>query len=294
MSHRRFPALTLIAAGVLALTTVCIPAATAAGSGAAATTGALQPSTVLAPTIDVPTTRLDISPTSTALSLGQSLTFDAAYDSGPVYPGDVEWASSNDSVLTVDQKGRVSAVGLGEATITVTDKNDASLTSTSTVQVREVSEEAGIELSTSDVSAVVNHSVFLNALLSPSLQGSTVTWNVTPSSLGSINARDDASAAEFWASQQAGTGTLTATVTNAAGTAKTVSVPVSVQPDPRGDFVTNDDGVLVEYRGTRSNIRSPRRRHGHRLQLLLNRPRLGLGARLRAHHRRPRSSTERA
>ena len=29
MSHRRFPALTLIAAGVLALTTVCIPAATA-------------------------------------------------------------------------------------------------------------------------------------------------------------------------------------------------------------------------------------------------------------------------
>ena len=133
MSHRRFPALTLIAAGVLALTTVCIPAATAAGSGAAATTGALQPSSVLAPTIDVPTTRLDISPTSTALSLGQSLTFDAAYDSGPVYPGDVEWASSNDSVLTVDQKGRVSAVGLGEATITVTDKNDASLTSTSTV-----------------------------------------------------------------------------------------------------------------------------------------------------------------
>ena len=93
MSHRRFPALTLIAAGVLALTTVCIPAATAAGSGAAATTGALQPSTVLAPTIEVPTTRLDISPTSTALSLGQSLTFDAAYDSGPVYPGDVQWAS---------------------------------------------------------------------------------------------------------------------------------------------------------------------------------------------------------
>ena len=139
MSHRRFPALTLIPAGVLALTTVCIPAATAAGSGAAATTGALQPSTVLAPTIEVPTTRLDISPTSTALSLGQSLTFDAAYDSGPVYPGDVEWASSNDSVLTVDQQGRVSAVGLGEATITVTDKNDASLTSTSTVKVREVS-----------------------------------------------------------------------------------------------------------------------------------------------------------
>lgn len=257
MSHRRFPALTLIAAGVLALTTVCIPAATAAGSGAAATTGALQPSTVLAPTIEVPTTRLDISPTSTALSLGQSLTFDAAYDSGPVYPGDVEWASSNDSVLTVDQEGRVSAVGLGEATITVTDKNDASLTSTSTVKVREVSEEAGIELSASDVSAVVNHSVFLNALLSPSLQGSSVTWNVTPSSLGSINARDDASAAEFWASQQAGTGTLTATVTNAAGAAKTVTVPVSVQPDPRGDFVTNDDGVLVEYRGTDPNIRIP-------------------------------------
>ena len=81
---------------------------------------------------------------------------------------------------------------------------------------------------------------------------------MTPSSLGSINARDDASAAEFWASQQAGTGTLTATVTNAAGGGPRRSPsPVSVQPDPRGDFVTNDDGVLVEYRGTDPNIRIP-------------------------------------
>ena len=257
MSHRRFPALALVAAGVLALTTVCVPAATAAGSGGAAPTGSLQPATVLAPTIDVPTTRLDIWPTSTALSLGQSLTFDAAYDSGAVYPGDVVWTSSNDAVLSVDQEGRVSAVGLGQATITVTDKRDASFTSSSTVQVREVLEDTGIELSVTEVSAVVNRYVFLNALLSPSLQGSTIAWNVTPASLGRVSSRDDVSAAEFKSFEQAGTGSLTATVTNAAGVTKTVTVPVTVQPDPRGDFVTDENGVLVEYRGPDPNIRIP-------------------------------------
>ena len=40
--------------------------------------------------------------------------------------------------------------------------------------------------------------------------------------------------------------------------------------------------------GHRPEHPDSRRRHGHRQQLLVNRPRLGLGARLRAHHRRPR------
>ena len=147
MSHRKFCAVALTAVGALALTALGVSPASAAGAGAAAATSSLQPVTTLAPTIGVPTTALYVWPKSTAVALGQSFTFDASYDSGPAYPNHVVWTSSNPSVVTVDQEGHVGTVGVGDATITVTDKDDATLTSTAAVQVREVSEDVGIELS---------------------------------------------------------------------------------------------------------------------------------------------------
>ena len=254
MSHRTFSAVALATTGVLALTALSVPAATAAGTGV---TGALQPATVEAPSIGVPTTRLDVWPTATALALGQNVIFDASYDSGNFDPGIIVWTSSDESVLTVDQEGHVSAVGVGEATITVTDKDDSSLTSTSTVQVREVPEDVGIELSVPEVSAIFNHQVYLHALLAPSLQGSAVTWSMDPSTLGQFYSRDEASSIDFQGAEQAGTGTLSATVTSEAGVTKTVTVPVTVQPDPRGDFITDDDGVLVQYQGKSQDVEIP-------------------------------------
>ena len=147
MSHRKFCGVALAAVGALALTALGVSPASAAGAGAAAATSSLQPATTLAPTIGVPTTALYVWPKSTAVALGQSFTFDASYDSGPAYPNHVVWTSSNPSVVTVDQEGHVGTVGVGDATITVTDKDDATLTSTAAVQVREVSEDVGIELS---------------------------------------------------------------------------------------------------------------------------------------------------
>ena len=254
MSHRTFSAVALATTGVLALTALSVPAATAAGTGV---TGALQPATVEAPSIGVPTTRLDVWPTATDLALGQNVIFDASYDSGNFDPGIIVWKSSDESVLTVDQEGHVSAVGVGEATITVTDKDDSSLTSTSTVQVREVPEDVGMELSVPEVSAIFNRQVYLHALLAPSLQGSAVTWSMDPSTLGQFYSRDDASSIDFQGAEQAGTGTLSATVTSEAGVTKTVTVPVTVQPDPRGDFITDDDGVLVQYQGKSQDVEIP-------------------------------------
>lgn len=254
MSHRTFSAVALATTGVLALTALSVPAATAAGTGV---TGALQPATVEAPSIGVPTTRLDVWPTATDLALGQNVIFDASYDSGNFDPGIIVWKSSDESVLTVDQEGHVSAVGVGEATITVTDKDDSSLTSTSTVQVREIPEDVGMELSVPEVSAIFNRQVYLHALLAPSLQGSAVTWRMDPTTLGAFYSRDDASSIDFQGAEQAGTGTLTATVTSEAGVTKTVTVPVTVQPDPRGDFITDDDGVLVQYQGKSQDVEIP-------------------------------------
>ena len=255
MSHRKFSAVALAAVGALALTALGVSPASAAGAGPAAST--LQPASALAPAIGIPTTRLDVWPTATALARGQNVTFDASYDSGDFDPGVIVWTSSDESVLTVDQQGHVSAVGVGEATITVRDRDDSSLTSKSVVQVREVSEEVGIEVSVPEVSAIFNELTFLNALLAPSLQGSAVTWSMEPSTLGTFYSRDDGSAIDFQGAEQAGTGTLTATVTSEAGETKTVTVPITVQADPRGDFITDDDGVLIQYKGKSQDVVIP-------------------------------------
>lgn len=256
MTHRRFSALALIAACATAFAAVSVPAA-AAGANPSSPVNALHAASTLAPTIDVPTTRLDIWPTSTALAPGQSLTFNAYYDSGDARPENLTWRSSDSSVLTVSATGTLNAISPGEATITVTDKNDATLTNTATISVREVSEDAGIELSVSDVTRMVGTHAFVNALLAPSLQGREVTWSLSPASLGTTYPVDSDSATGFRAADEAGSGTLTALVSDEAGQTKSVTVPVTVEPDLRGDFLTNDEGVLVTYRGTSKDIVIP-------------------------------------
>ncbi len=257
MSHRKFCAVALTAVGALALTALGVSPASAAGAGAAAATSSLQPATTLAPTIGVPTTALYVWPKSTAVALGQSFTFDASYDSGPAYPNHVVWTSSNPSVVTVDQEGHVGTVGVGDATITVTDKDDATLTSTAAVQVREVSEDVGIELSVPEMTMIFNHVESVNALLAPSLHDGDITWSFTPSSLGRIDEAKSPTAIDLVAYEQPGTGTLTAKVTNSSGQTKTATISVTVQPDPRGDFITDDNGVLTSYKGKDKNVVIP-------------------------------------
>ena len=48
---------------------------------------------------------------------------------------DVVWSSSNEAVATVDQDGVVSAVGAGEATITVSDPTQPSVSASVAVRV---------------------------------------------------------------------------------------------------------------------------------------------------------------
>ena len=90
------------------------------------------------------------------------------------------------SILAVDDKGFVTAIGEGEATISVKRRAEPTDVASVPVRVHAVSEEAGIELSASSMVSTVGKPMFLNALLAPSMRGSRVEWALSSASLGSI------------------------------------------------------------------------------------------------------------
>lgn len=257
MSHRTHAALSFALVGALAAGALSAPAALAAETAVAAHQGNVQASAFVGPSRDVPTQHLRLWPGSTALVPGQAVMFEALSDTSPVDHSELTWTSSDTSILAVDDKGFVTAIGEGEATISVKRRAEPTDVSAVPVRVHAVSEEAGIELSASSMVSTVGRPMFLNALLAPSLRGSRVEWALSSASLGSIAPDEGEPTAIFTPSMQAGVGTLTATVTTPAGVVKTVTVTVDVLADDTGDFVMDDSGVLIAYRGVDAEVDIP-------------------------------------
>lgn len=244
-SQRIIKALALSLASALALTIVGVQSAYAAQSTALNSLDSLQSAHV---TEDAPyPTR--VWPSSTTMVPGQSLPFYAAAGPYVFEDGMAVWKSSNKSVATVDDSGRVTAVGVGEAEITVSGLDDNIPSATAHVHVRSVSEEVGIELSETSVSLAAGRSALVNALLAPSLQVGSVTWSVEPSSLGELVTVDNGPAVTLHAANGGGTGKLTARVATGAGQTKEVSIPVVVNQASAADFVVDEKGVLTAYNG---------------------------------------------
>ena len=79
----------------------------------------------------VPMTSLALSQTDATLSVGYSVTLNATHEPADASVTDVAWSSSNEAVATVSQDGTVTAVGAGDATVTVYDPTQPSLVSAS-------------------------------------------------------------------------------------------------------------------------------------------------------------------
>ena len=114
----------------------------------------------------------------------------------------VSWSSSNSSVATVTNSGRVTAVGAGSATITAQFVYGGTTYSEScSVSVIKVS----IRISDSSLSMAVGDSEYLSAITSPSREN--VSWSSNDSSVVSVNNSGQVTAVG------AGSATITATIT---------------------------------------------------------------------------------
>ena len=79
----------------------------------------------------IPMTSLALSQTSAMLGVGETLTLSASHEPADANVTALTWSSSNEAVATVSADGVVSAVGAGDAIITVADPTQPSLVSAS-------------------------------------------------------------------------------------------------------------------------------------------------------------------
>ena len=142
----------------------------------------------------------------------------------------VTWSSSDDSVASVDQSGKVTAVGAGTATITVRTI-DGGKTATCSVNVAAATVAVtGVSLDKTSLSLTEGASEKLLATVSPSnATNKSVTWSSSDDSVASVDQSGKVTAVK------AGTATITVRTVDGGKTA-TCSVNVKAQ---RGDF--NDD-----------------------------------------------------
>ena len=186
-----------------------------------------------------------IDPSSIILNIDASKTLTATVTPENAADKSVTWSSSNESVATVEQNGKISAVGVGEATITVTT-TDGGKTATCKVTVNK--KAGAISYATASVNKTFGDANFTNELTK------TGDGKVTYSSSDTKVAEVDSKTGEVTIKGN-GEATITATVEdgdNYTYATKTASYKINVTavkvPDPTinpSDNYENDGNPLA-------------------------------------------------
>ena len=85
------------------------------------------------PVTSQPLTKVSLSPESSSLVVGESVTLSVTREPADAEEINLAWSSSDEAVATVSQDGVVTAVGAGDATISVADPTQPSVVSASAV-----------------------------------------------------------------------------------------------------------------------------------------------------------------
>ena len=83
----------------------------------------------------IPMTSLALSRESATLGVGETLTLSATHAPAEANVTGVVWSSSDEAVATVSATGEVTAIGAGDATITVSDPTQPSVSASATIHV---------------------------------------------------------------------------------------------------------------------------------------------------------------
>ena len=186
--------------------------------------------TINAKTIAV--TGVTLNKTSLDMKVGDSETLTATVAPTDATNKAVTWKSSNESVATVDDNGKVTAVADGEATITATT-TDGEKTAECKVTVKAATVAVtGVTLNQPTLDMKVGDSETLTATVAPTdATNKAVTWKSSKESVATVDAEGKVTAVA------AGEATITVTTTDGSFTA-TCTVTVE---DPNSTLGKPDD-----------------------------------------------------
>ncbi|MDU5110909.1 MAG: Ig-like domain-containing protein, partial [Clostridium sp.] len=140
----------------------------------------------------IPVTSVTLNKVKESLLKGNTTTLVATINPSNATNKGVTWSSSNNSVAKVDQNGRVTAVGKGTATITVTTK-DGSKKATCTITVTEESKPSlvpvqSVTLNKTKESLLESKTTTLTATINPSnATNKGVTWSSSNKSVATVD-----------------------------------------------------------------------------------------------------------
>jgi len=183
-------------------------------------------------------TKIELNPSQVNLSIGETADLVANIVPENASNKNVTWESSNDAIATVSGSGRVTAVGQGNATITVTTV-DGQRTASAQVTVTSNNSEngnpeivavTGVELNPSQVNLSVGETADLVANIAPeNASNKNVTWESSNDAIATVSSSGQVTAV--------GQGNATITVTTVDGQ-RTDSARVTVTRQPTADDFT--------------------------------------------------------
>jgi uncharacterized protein YjdB len=138
---------------------------------------------------------VSLSPTELTLTEGENASLAFTISPSNASIKDVTWKSNSTSVATVSQSGRVDAVSVGTAQITVTTE-DGKKTATCTVTVKaKVIPVTGVSLNKTSMALLIGGTEKLTATVSPSnATNKNVTWSSSNSSVATVDSNGNVSA----------------------------------------------------------------------------------------------------
>ena len=171
---------------------------------------------------DVPVTGIAISPTILNMTIGDKAKQLVA-TIAPINASNkgVTWKSSNNSIASVDSKGKVTAVGVGTTTITATTKDGGKI-ATVTINVSKPIEASSVSVS-GPTSVVEGKTIILSALVKPNnTVNKAIKWSSSDTSIATVNSNGVVSGIK--------SGEVTITATTANGKFATHNVIVTEKP----------------------------------------------------------------
>lgn len=119
-------------------------------------------------------TKIKILPEQYKLGLGKTYQLDVEITNTTATNKDIEWSSSDESIVEVDQNGRIRGVSIGYATITAMALDGSDVEAT--CEVRVVTEVSGMTMNTTSITLIQGNTFQLKAAIRPENATYNTPW----------------------------------------------------------------------------------------------------------------------